>query len=197
MDVGNWNWLEVAKLGVGTLTPMAIAVAGIYVHRVTKKFEHIQWRNQRLTEKRLAIYDEIAPRVNDILCYYTYVGGWRDFDPPQIIALKREIDRKIHLSAPLFDSEFFNSCMHFQNLCFETYGGWGQDAKLRTEFKRRMQGRPTDWKSEWADYFSQNVTDPKEVRTAYKSVMEAFAQNIGIQSPLLVPPPGRLPTNIK
>jgi len=102
MDAGNWNWLEFAKLGVGILTPIAIVVAGIYVHRITKRFEHFQWRGQKLIEKRLAIYDEIAPLINDVLCYYTYVGAWRDFDPPQIVALKRTIDRKIDLSAPLF-----------------------------------------------------------------------------------------------
>ncbi len=197
MDAGNWNWLEFAKLGVGILTPIAIVVAGIYVHRITKRFEHFQWRGQKLIEKRLAIYDEIAPLINDVLCYYTYVGAWRDFDPPQIVALKRTIDRKIHLSAPLFGLEFFNSCMRFQDLCFDTYSGWGEDAKLRTEFRRRQESRPKDWKSEWADYFSDEVTDPKEIRTAYKAVMEAFAQDIGIHSPFSVPPPGRLPINIE
>jgi hypothetical protein len=30
MDAGNWTWLEVAKLIVAALTPIAIAFAGVY-----------------------------------------------------------------------------------------------------------------------------------------------------------------------
>jgi hypothetical protein len=66
----------------------------------------------------------MAPLVNDLLCYFTYVGVWRDFDPPDIVALKRKIDRMIHINGPLFSGKFFSACMDFQNLCFETYGGW-------------------------------------------------------------------------
>jgi hypothetical protein len=36
-------------------------VLGIYIHRVTKRFEHLQWRSQKLVEKRLAVYDDLAP----------------------------------------------------------------------------------------------------------------------------------------
>ena len=43
-----------------------------------------------------------APSLNDILCYFTYVGSWRDQDPPDVIRLKRSVDRKIYLPAPLF-----------------------------------------------------------------------------------------------
>jgi hypothetical protein len=132
MDAGNWTWLEVAKLIVAALTPIAIALAGIYIHRITKNFEHIQWRSQKLIEKRLVVYDSMSPLLNDILCYFTYVGAWRDCNPSDIVIIKRKIDRMIHINAPLFSDEFFSACMDFQNLCFETYGGWGQDAKLRT-----------------------------------------------------------------
>jgi hypothetical protein len=102
----------------------------------------------------------------------------------------------IQINAPLFSDEFFGACMDFQNLCFETYGGWGQDAKLRTEFRRRRESR-TDWNPEWASYFSENPCDPQKIRSAYKRVMEAFANDIGIHSPPTVPLSGRLPLNIQ
>ena len=85
MELGNWSWLEVCKIEASTLTPAALAAVGIYIHRVTKQFEHIQWRSQKLIEKRLSIYDDLAPLFNDVLCYFTYVGAWRDIDPTKII----------------------------------------------------------------------------------------------------------------
>ena len=56
-----WNTLEIAKLAVSVLTPAAIAILGIYIHRVTKRFEDSQWKSQKLIEKRIAIYDDLAP----------------------------------------------------------------------------------------------------------------------------------------
>lgn len=183
MQAGPWNWLEVAKIAAGLLTPVALALLGIYIHRVTKRFEHSQWRSQKLVEKRLAVYDDTAPLFNDLLCYFTYVGGWRDMDPPKVVACKRALDKKIHLAAPLFTLEFFRACMDFQGLCFSTYGGWGRDALLRTSTLRRHESRP-DWNNEWKSCFADEVAEPQQVRAAYERVMEAFSRDIGVNGDL-------------
>ena len=196
MPYGPWDWLEVAKLCTGLLTPIVVAVIGIYIHRVTTRFEQLQWRSQKLTEKRLEIYDAMAPELNDLLCYFTYVGAWRDIDPPKIITMKRAFDKKIHLAAPLFSDEFFGACMDFQNLCFKTYAGWGEDAKLRTQVERRKQSRISDWNQEWNQYFCNDIADPKEIRIAYKRVMESFASNVGVHPTFVVPPSGRVPGRV-
>lgn len=192
-----WNSLEVAKLLVGMLTPAALAALGVYIHRVTKQFEHLQWRSQKLIETRLNIYDDLAPQLNDLLCYFTYVGCWKELDPPAVVALKRAIDRKIFLAAPLFSESFFSACMEFQNLCFETYSGWGRDARLRAEFRRRVEANPNNWKPEWKEYFSASASDPKAIKDAYRKVMEAFATDIGMHPSFVVPHSGGIPHNIK
>jgi len=197
IDPGPWNWLEIAKLSAGLLTPSALAIFGIYVHRVTKRFEDLQWRSQKLIEKRLAVYDDLAHDLNDLLCYFTYVGCWRDLDPPAVVALKRVVDKKIYLAAPLFSREFFAACMDFQNLCFETYTGWGRDASLRTYAQRRRESRANNWNSDWDAFFGDNPSDPKAIQVAYRRVMAAFAQDIGVHSSFIVPPTGRIPFNIK
>lgn len=197
MQTDPWNSLELAKLIAGLLTPVSLAIFGIYVHRVTKRFEHLQWRSQKLVEKRLAIYDDLAPHFNDLLCYFTYIGKWRDLDPPEIVKLKRIMDKKIYLAAPLFSAEFFAACMAFQGLCYETYNGWGRDASLRTNSQRRSQARAKDWEIEWDEYFSANVADPHEIRSAYKRVMEAFAQEIGVHAAFAVPVSEKVPANVR
>lgn len=197
MSAGPWNWLEIAKLLAGLLTPATLAVFGIYVHRVTKRFEHLQWRSQKLIEKRLAIYDDLSPLLNDLLCYFTYVGCWKDLDPPNVMVLKRTIDKKVHLAAPLFSESFFSACMEFQNLCFETYTGWGCDALLRTQWQRRKESCSKDWKEEWVDCFSDSVSDPKAIRSAYRKIMKSFAVDIGVHPSFVVPHSGSIPGNIR
>jgi hypothetical protein len=197
MSAGPWNWLELAKLLAALLTPAALAIFGIYVHRVTKRFEHLQWRSQKLVEKRLDIYDDLAPLLNDVLCYFTYVGSWKDLDPPRVVALKRTIDKKIHLAAPLFSETFFAASMEFQSLCFETYTGWGRDALLKTKLQRRKEARPNDWKEEWAECFSNSESDPKEIRRTYFKIIESFAVDIGVHPSFVVPLSGGVPGNIR
>lgn len=197
MDAGDWTWLELAKLITGALTPAALAVFGIYVHRVTKRFENLQWRSQKLVEKRLAIYDDLAPHFNDLMCYFTYVGCWKELDPPAVVALKRTMDKKIHLAAPLFSETFFTSCMNFQSLCFETYTGWGRDTLLRTKCERRQQARSHDWKNEWNECFGETPCDPKSVQSAYGEIIKNFSADIGVHESFVVPQSGRVPNNIR
>lgn len=197
MEAGTWTWLEVAKLASSVLTPVAIATLGVYVHRVTKAFEHRQWRSQKLIEKRLDVYDDLATDLNDLLCYFTFVGCWRDLEPPAVVAMKRKVDKKIHLASPLFGKRFFSCCMDFQNLCFETYSGWGRDALLRTSVERRKEARAHDWNDDWDECFSSQVSDPRAIRTAYAAIMEVLSEEIGVHPEASVPPSGRVPSNVR
>lgn len=154
-----WSSLEIVKLIVQGITPILILLLGLYVNRALKKFEHFQWRNQKVIEKRLQIFDELAPRLNDLLCYFTYVGCWKDLAPLQVIHLKRTLDKQIFLAAPLFSPKFFSACATFMNLCYETYTGWGRDARLRTKSERRQQA-VENWETPWNGMFSDSPSDP-------------------------------------
>ena len=76
--------------------PIVVILLGFWVNQKTKRLEHLQWRSQKLVEKRLAVYDDLAPDLNDFLCYFTFVGLWKELRPPDVVALKRKVDRKIH-----------------------------------------------------------------------------------------------------
>ena len=175
-----WNSLEIVKLFTGLLTPILIAIFGVYLHRITKRFEHIQWHSQKLIEKRLAVYDSLAPKLNDLFCYFTYVGNWRDTSPLSIIKLKRTIDKEIYLAAPLFSKEFFYVLMEFQDICFRTFNRWGQDACLRTDFARRKQYHP-QWEEIWESSFSDDISSIHDIRIAYIRAMHVFSKDIGVQ----------------
>jgi hypothetical protein len=197
VDAGAWSWLEIAKLAASLATPIVVAILGVYIHRVTKQFEHLQWRSQKLIEKRLAVYDDLAPMLNDLLCYFTYVGAWKELDPPTVVALKRKVDKKVHLAGPLFSPRFFEACMAFQNVCFEMYAGWGIDARLRSQFARRKDVWGAKWDIGSEELFSDETADPQTVRATYREVMEAFATDLGVVPAPSVPHSGRVPRNIR
>lgn len=192
-----WTSLEVAKIIAQLLTPVAVAALGVYFTRVAKRFEHLQWRNQRLIEKRIAIYDDIAPDLNDILCYFTFVGCWKDLTPPDVIKLKRSVDKRIYLAAPLFSPSFYKVCMAFMSLCYATFQGWGQDAKLKSPHERRREAAGSSWQPSWENLFSSEVANPKEIRAAYQKIMQVFSDEIGIATESNLQPVGKIPGNIR
>lgn len=192
-----WTSLEVTKLFISGLTPIILLVFALYLNKLLKKFEHRQWRNQKLIEKRLNVYDDIAPLLNDLLCYFTYVGNWKELSPPQIVNLKRTIDKKIYLAAPLFRSEFFVAYMTFSTLCYQSFSGWGQDAKLRTRYQRRKEFFGANWDYNWNELFStDDCSIPEQIKEAYSLIISIFSEDIGLQS-IQFDFTGRIPENIE
>src|SRR5438552_4634826 len=103
-----WNSLEIVKLLVSGLTPIVVLIIGIWISRSLKRLEFLQWTNQKITEKRIAVFEELAPLLNDLLCYFTFVGCWKDLSPPELVKRKRLMDRIVNVNAPLFSKEFIN-----------------------------------------------------------------------------------------
>lgn len=179
----NASTIEILKLITSILTPISVVVIGLFINKRLKVFEHKQWKNQKLIEKRLEIYSELFPLFNDLFCYYTFVGNWKDLSPEDIIKHKRIIDKKIHLSIPLFSDEFINSCFEFMNSCFDTYTGWGKDPQLRTTIRRHKQFFSGDWNQHWDTLFCNTdmSADEDDIENKYSNMMSAFSKEIGLQ----------------
>jgi hypothetical protein len=180
-----WNSLEIAKLAVAALTPILVVVAGFWLNRRLKSVEQAQWSHQKVIERRIKAYDEMGGSLNDLLCYFCYVGNWKEWDPPEVIKLKRDLDRTAYTNAPLFDAEFVGRYRAFIDACFKAFGRWGDDAKLRTLIDRRSNHRGPDWNPEWDALFVDNTeadaTDPKQVEERYVSLTEYLATAIGVK----------------
>jgi len=194
-----WNSLEIAKLIVAALTPLLVAAIGLWINHRLKGIEYLQWTNQKLTEKRITVFEQLAPLLNDLLCYFTFVGCWKDLTPPDMVGRKRDMDRIVHVNAPLFSREFVNRYNDFINSCYQTYTGWGRDAKLRTPSERRKSAAGGEWKSVWQECFTDEdgVVDPKTIRGAYQRLMTCFSAELGVGLNSDHVPSGRIPANIK
>lgn len=122
-----WNSLEIVKLAAEVLTPVSVAAFGWLVSHRLKQLELVQWTNQKLIEKRLALYDTIAPLLNRLLCFYTWVGPWKDISPDDVIRAKRELDQTIHIYRHLFDDDVYRAYQAYLDALFDTHSGAGRD----------------------------------------------------------------------
>ena len=170
-----------AKLVVGVMTPVAVAAFGYWLSQRLRSFEQAQWSQQKVIERRIKAYDELAVPLNKLFCFFCYVGSWKETDPPSVVKMKRDLDQTAHVSAPLFDAEFLERYNQLMDMCFATFGGWGDDAKLRTLTDRREEIAEPPWNEAWGSCFSarSEASEPHEVKTAYVAVMGYLAKAIG------------------
>lgn len=182
----SWPSLEIAKLVVGVLTPLSVALLGWLFSRQLKRLDLSNWSNQKLIEKRLAIYDEIAPRLNKLLCFFTWVGYWKTVSPADAVQAKRGLDRTLNIYRHVFEREVYDAYQDFIEALFETYTGAGQDARLRALIFGPDGDRRSDCGYTWDEAWTVSFTEPgraagkPEVRAKYKALMAALTRSLGV-----------------
>jgi hypothetical protein len=181
--------LEFVKTLATVAVPVLVAVVGHRLSRRLKMWEASQWRNQELIKARLQYYGQLAPMLNDVMCYLTFVGRWKELTPPDVIRIKRDMDRVVFSVAPLFSQEAFNAYGRFVGTCFGEYSGWPLDAQIRSGFVRRRQARPDSWDPEWEKMFTVNEgqdirrEDLALVRDQYHRLLAALIEDIDLSEP--------------
>jgi hypothetical protein len=180
--------LETVTALASVAVPVVVAVMAHRFNDQLKRWEANQWRNQELIRARLEYYRELAPPLNDLLCYFTFIGSWKEFTPPHVVALKRTIDRTFYSVSPLFSDNVRQEYEAFMRCCFETFGIWGEDARLRTGFRRRRDAC-REWDDAWDRQFVVPTggqvpeNDLVRIRDSYNSLMRALAQDVELSSP--------------
>jgi hypothetical protein len=178
------TWLDLVKTLAAVSVPVVVAVVGYRLNQRIKQWEASQWRNQELIKARLQYYGQLAPMLNDLMCYLTFIGDWKKLTPPEVIELKRTADRLFFSVAPLFSERAVDAYQEFMGACFETYAGWGRDALIRSGFVRRREARGASWNLEWSALFThaenEGITqsDQTAVRNGYDRLLGALAKDI-------------------
>jgi hypothetical protein len=180
-----WNSLEVIKLIAEILTPISVAVLGLYLSSAAKALEARQWASQKVVEKRIVVYDVMAPQLNALYCYMSCVGAWKDLTPPAVIEIKRKLDAAAYIYAPLFSPKFMEAYQKFIAACFETWQGEGHDARLRTSSAKHEAAAlkaGKAWEPAWEALFAQRekVVEWAKLSDAYKELMECFSRELGV-----------------
>jgi hypothetical protein len=178
-----WTSLEIAKLIVGAATPVVVLLIGFVINRAARRVEEAQWANRKLIERRLDLYEEMAPGLNDLYCFFHLVGNFRDVTPPEAVRRKRALDKAFYINEFLMGPEFQSRYHDFMNACFKTFSGTAQDAKVRSSVALQRQERQ-GWDPEWEGCFvaRDEETPADVVGQRYEALMKTFAAAIGVRS---------------
>jgi hypothetical protein len=185
-DMSEQLILELAKLSVSISVPVILAIVGYALNNRLKKIEQSQWQNRKIIELRLVLFESLAPKFNDMLCFCTWVGDWKSISPVDMIKAKRETDKTVNVYRHLFSERFYASYNDFIHTVFTTFNGAGEDAKIRSQVEsldgnRRIHSSQ-EWKPEWDSCFAvDDVASKQEVRRTYDDLMRNFRLCIGLQ----------------
>jgi hypothetical protein len=180
------NSLEYAKLAADVLVPISVVGFGFWI---TRTLEHRKLVSQKVVERRLTVFDEVMPLVNDLYCYYLWIGRWKELSPLAIVDKKRSIDSKIFANEWVLSADFMDAFRRLMDRLFSTYGIPGTDAKLLSSVESGDGNREQDftagqWDPTWNARFALSRTDEYEhrpkVKEAYKGFASCIASELGI-----------------
>jgi hypothetical protein len=175
-----WDILKILVMIVAALAPVLITLLVFRYKRIIKSLDHKYQANQKLIEKRIEIYDGIGPKLNDIFCFYCYNGNWKEITPAEILNTKKELDKEINISIPLFSNELNKKYSAFMYLCFISISGWEHEEKIKSFYELRQE-HAVGWKDEWMQFFdTKNVVDAIKMKERYNDLIGFFKKEISV-----------------
>ena len=176
----SWSSVQIATLAVNALTPVAVAGLGVFLARASHRLEQVQWANQTVVTRRLEIFADIAPDLNKLLCFATFVGGWKELEPAAIIAIKRRVDETMYANRVLFSQPLFDAYRHFMTTLFATWTTVGADALLRAPIASQWGDRRDLrwWNDAMARLFTDDPVDYQAIQAAYDQLSERFRADL-------------------
>ena len=175
-----WNSVQIVTVIVAAATPVTVAILGVIFARASRKIEQVQWANQTVVTRRLDVFDKLAPGLNQLLCFATFVGTWKDTDPRKAIAIKRDLDQIMYANKVLFSGELIAAYHRFMTVLFDMFGTTGADAKVRAPIESKWGSRrDLDW---WDDTmtgrFTAEAVSLDDIQAAYDALGEQFRANL-------------------
>ena len=173
-----WNSLKIPITIIAALAPVIIAFLVFRYKRIIKGLDKKYQTNQSLVEKRIEIYDRISQKLNDIFCFYCYNGNWKEITPIDIVRLKKELDKDINVSTPVFSNDISEKYNEFMRLCFVSFSGWEHEEKIKSLYELRQEHN-VEWKDDWIEFFdTNNVIEATKLKERYNALIDSFKKDL-------------------
>jgi len=179
----SWNSVQIVTLIVSALTPITVVVLGVMFARASRRIEQVQWGNQTVVTHRLDIFAKLAPGLNQLLCFATFVGGWKEIEPMQAIGIKRKLDEIMYANKVLFSDQLFTAYDRFMKTLFAMYATTDADALLRAPIESRLGSRRNRswWNDSMTGLFStDNVASMADIQAAYDVLGQQFRADLNV-----------------
>ncbi len=173
-----WNSLKIPITILAVLAPIIMAFVVFRYQKMIKVLKKKHQGNQKIIEKRVEIYDRIGPKLNDVFCFYCYNGNWKEISPPDIVRLKKELDKDINVSSPVFSNNISEKYTDFMRLCFVSFSGWEHDEKIKSLYELRQE-HTEEWNDDWIQFFdTNNVVEAVKVKEKYEVLLESIKKDL-------------------
>ncbi len=175
-----WNSVEIVTLVVDALTPITVVVLGVLFTKASRRIEQVQWANQTVVTHRLDVFDKLAPGLNQLLCFGTFVGGWKEISSPKAITIKRDLDQIMYANKVLFSDELFAAYHRFMTVLFAMFATTGADAKVRAPIESKWGNRRdlTWWNAAMRVQFTDDAVGLDEIQAAYDELSRQFRADL-------------------
>lgn len=168
--------VEIIEMAVMVFILIFLVYLILRLSALFRRQDNERGTNQKILEKRIAVFDRMATKIYDILCFYLYTGNWVEITPVDVIKLKRELEKETNIYAPLFSDELIVMIQEFNRLCFITPSGWEQDVKIKSQYEQREEHN-LEWEDNWYRYFdTNNVVEATKMKEKYDDLMESFTR---------------------
>ena len=198
--MASWTSVQIATLVVEALTPITVAGLGVLFARTSRRIEQVQRANQTVVNRRLDIFGQLAPGLNQLLCFATFVGGWKEIQPKDAIATKRKLDETMYANRVLFSEDLFAAYHQFMATLFAMFATTGADALLRAPIESQWgDRRRLPWWDEdsMASLFStSSAASIGDIQAAHEQLAERFRGELYVarqNQPLLAARPSGRP----
>ncbi len=163
---------------IAGIAPIIIAFLVFRYNKIIKGLDNKYQTNQTLLEKRIEIYDRIGPKLNDIFCFYCYNGNWKKITPIDIVRLKKELDKDITVSSPIFSNDISEKYIDFMRLCFVSFSGWEHEEKIKSLYELRQEHN-IEWNDDWIPFFdTNNVVEAVKLKERYNVLIDSFKRDL-------------------
>lgn len=182
----NPNVIGMLSLFVNITLPVVLVFIGWRINKSIKELEHSHWANQKIIEKRLQLFDQIAPRLNDLYCFYLFIGRWKEISPMDLVQIKRELDRLVYTYRAILGVELTETYRNFMDkVAFHVYNKAGENARIIGEIENRLGDRRIhaayDWQDEWQQVFYADRTFDRDIFVAeFFKLMQVFQSSLGL-----------------
>lgn len=173
-----WNSLKIVIIIIAALAPMVVIIQALRFKRIKEGLINQHQKNQKLVEKRLEVYERMGPKLNDLFCFFSYTGNWKELSPADIMSIKRELDKEINITTPLFSDALGRKYNSFMQLCFVAHSGWEHQEKIKSLYELRQENNVA-WKDEWINFFDpNNVLEGIKIKEFYDELMACFRKEL-------------------
>jgi hypothetical protein len=176
----SWTSVQIVTVIVDALTPLTVAGFGAYLARASHRIEQVQWANQTVVTRRLDVFAQLAPGLNQLLCFATFVGGWKEIQPGQAVTIKRQLDEIMYANRVLFSEPLFAAYHQFMTALFAMYATTGADALLRAPIESKWGDRRKLqwWNESMTILFAAPANGIDDIKAAYDQLAERFRADL-------------------